>query len=77
MALADLATLAKRVERLEREARVNPKLAPALAAARSACSGARKRHAGALVPQRLARAELARESFLLTRKPVALRRKRR
>src|SRR5579871_166014 len=33
MALADLATVGKRIERLEREARVDPKLAPKLAAA--------------------------------------------
>jgi ribosome-binding ATPase YchF (GTP1/OBG family) len=46
MALADLGTLGKRVEKLEREARVNPKL------------GARLE------------AELAREAFLLTAKPL-------
>jgi len=58
MALADLGTLAKRLERLEREARVQPKVAPTLAAA--------KRLKAADSPER----SLARESFLLTAKPL-------
>jgi len=70
MALADLATLAKRVEKLEREARVNAKLAPRLEAA--------KRLRAALEDGIPARSfavdslemELARESFLLTAKPL-------
>jgi GTP-binding protein YchF len=70
MALADLATLAKRVDKLEREARVNSKLGASLEAA--------KRLRAALEDGRPARAfeagslerELARESFLLTAKPL-------
>jgi GTP-binding protein YchF len=70
MALADLGTLGKRVEKLEREARVNPKLGARLEAA--------KRLRAALedgVPARTfasdsLEAELAREAFLLTAKPL-------
>jgi GTP-binding protein YchF len=70
MALADLATLAKRVDKLEREARVNPKLGPSVEAG--------KRLRAALEEGRPARVfetgsperELARESFLLTAKPL-------
>ena len=70
MALADLATLGKRVEKLEREARVNPKLGPELEAARrlraalEAGKPARAFAAGSL------EREIARESFLLTAKPL-------
>jgi GTP-binding protein YchF len=70
MALADLATLAKRIEKLEREARTNPKLAPTLAAAgrlRAALENGTP--ARALFGDDEA-AALARESFLLTIKPV-------
>jgi GTP-binding protein YchF len=70
MILADLATLSKRVDRLEREARVNAKLGGRLEAAH--------RLQGALEEGKPARsfapdsieAELARESFLLSVKPV-------
>ena len=70
MALADLASLAKRVDKLEREARVNPKLGVQLEAA--------KRLRAALEQGRPARTfgagslelTLARESFLLTAKPL-------
>jgi len=70
MALADLASLGKRVEKLEREARVNPKLAPTVDAA--------KRLRAALEDGKPARSfapdspemELARESFLITAKPL-------
>ena len=43
MALADLATLGKRVDKLEREARVNPKLAPQRRSREAAALGARRR----------------------------------
>ncbi|MDQ2907946.1 MAG: redox-regulated ATPase YchF [Candidatus Eremiobacteraeota bacterium] len=70
MALADLATLGKRVERLEREARVNPKIGPALAAGKRLQAaleeGAPARSFAPDSPER----ELARESFLLTAKPL-------
>jgi GTP-binding protein YchF len=70
MSLADLATLQKRHDRLARETRANPKLAPRLAAL--------VRLIGALENGRPARsfahdsleAELAREAFLLTGKPM-------
>jgi GTP-binding protein YchF len=70
MALADLAAMTRRKERLEREARAEPKLRPLLEAA--------ERLIGALEEGRPARAfdpaslegSLARESFLLTAKPV-------
>jgi GTP-binding protein YchF len=70
MSLADLATLQKRHDRLARETRANPKLAPRFEAL--------VRLIGALENGRPARsfahdsleAELARESFLLTAKPM-------
>jgi GTP-binding protein YchF len=70
MALADLATLGKRVDKMEREARVNPKLAPHVEAA--------KRLRAALEEGKPARSfaadsierEIAKEAFLLTNKPV-------
>jgi ribosome-binding ATPase len=70
MALADLATMGKRHERLTREARADVKLRPLLAAAEhliaelEAGRPARIFEAGSL------ESELARESFLLTAKPV-------
>ncbi|HMD02780.1 MAG TPA: redox-regulated ATPase YchF [Candidatus Baltobacteraceae bacterium] len=70
MALADLATLSKRREKLEREARVNPKSLPLLEAAKrleaalEAGSPARTFAPGSL------EAGLARESFLLSAKPM-------
>jgi GTP-binding protein YchF len=70
LALADLATLGKRVDKLEREARVTPKLGPRLEAAkrlRTALeNGVPARTFG---PDSL-EMELARESFLLTAKPL-------
>jgi len=70
MALADLATLGKKVDKMEREARVNSKLAPHVEAA--------KRLRAALEEGKPARSfavdslerEIAKESFLLTNKPV-------
>ena len=70
MALADLGSLGKRVEKLEREARVNPKLAPKVAAAKALRAAleegkpARSFEAGSL------EMELALESYLLTAKPL-------
>ena len=70
MALADLATLARRRDRLAREVRANPKLAPQLealdrlSAALEANRPARSFPAGS--PERA----LAAESFLLTAKPM-------
>jgi GTP-binding protein YchF len=70
MSLADLATLQKRGDKLAREARANPKLAPRLEA--------HNRLVAALEDGKPARgfaadsleAELAREAFLLTAKPM-------
>lgn len=70
MALADLASLGKRLEKLEREARANPKLAERLAAGRrlkeqlEAGKAAREFAADSL------EAELSAELFLLTAKPL-------
>jgi GTP-binding protein YchF len=70
MALADLATLEKRLDKLEREARGNPKLRYKVDAAKNLMK-ALENH----VPARSFRkdspeAEVARESFLLTVKPL-------
>ena len=70
MALADLATLSKRRDKLEREARVSPKIAPLLEAAKRLESALEAgRPARSFAPDSL-EAELARESFLLTAKPL-------
>ncbi len=70
MALADLATLAKRVEKLEREARANPKSAPRLEAAKRLTEALEVGKPARWFPRDSAEAELARESFLLTAKPM-------
>ncbi len=70
MALADLASLAKRVDKLEREARVNAKLAAHVEAAkrlRAALEEGTPARSFAADSLELA---LARESFLLTAKPL-------
>jgi ribosome-binding ATPase len=70
LALADLATMQKRLDKLEREARANPKLRPQLDAAKRLTEAlesgkpARSFGAGSL------EAEVAREAFLLTAKPL-------
>ena len=70
MALADLATLGKRVEKLEREARVNPKLAPQVEAAKRLRAALEEgKPARGFAPDSIER-EIAKESFLLTNKPV-------
>ena len=70
MALADLATMSKRVDKLSREARADPKLRPKLEAAERLIAaleaGTQARSFG---PESV-EAELARESFLLTVKPM-------
>jgi GTP-binding protein YchF len=70
MALADLVSLSKRIERLGREARVNPKLAPRVEAAdrlRAALESGTPARRFAADSEELA---LAREAFLLTAKPL-------
>ncbi|MBV8074448.1 MAG: redox-regulated ATPase YchF [Candidatus Eremiobacteraeota bacterium] len=70
MALADLATMSKRLEKLEREARADPKLRPRLAAAERLVAALEDgTPARTYAPDSL-EAELARESFLLTAKPM-------
>ncbi|MGH7660830.1 MAG: redox-regulated ATPase YchF [Vulcanimicrobiaceae bacterium] len=70
MALADLATMSRRKERLEREARADTKLRPMLAAAERLVAALEEgRPARAFEPDSL-EALLAAESFLLTSKPV-------
>jgi GTP-binding protein YchF len=70
MALADLATMTRRKERLEREARADPKLRPSLEAAERLIAALEEgRPARAFDPASL-EASLAAESFLLSAKPV-------
>ncbi len=70
LALADLATIRKRLEKLEREARANPKLRPSLDAAnRVAAALEEGKPARSFAPDSL-EGEMARESFLLTAKPL-------
>ncbi len=70
MGLADLASLARRRDRLQREVRANPKDAPRLAALERLIAALEAgRPARAFAPDSL-EAELAREAFLLTAKPV-------
>ena len=70
MALADLASLAKRIERLEREIRGDAALAPRLKAARTLHDALEAgRPARAFAPDSL-EYSVARECFLLTAKPL-------
>jgi len=70
MALADLATLGKRVEKLEREARVNAKLGPTLEAAKRLRAALEQGTPARSFPADSIERELARESFLITGKPL-------
>jgi hypothetical protein len=70
MILADLGTLAKRVDRIEREARVNPKLGERLEAARRLQAALEEGRPARVFPPDSLEGELARESFLLSQKPV-------
>ncbi len=70
MALADLATLTKRIDRLEREARANPKLGPRLAAARALQAALDSGTAARTFPVDSLEADVASELFLLTAKPL-------
>jgi hypothetical protein len=70
MALADLATLQKRRDKLQREVRVNPKEVPKLEALeRLIATLEAGKPARTFAPESL-EAELAREAFLLTAKPM-------
>jgi GTP-binding protein YchF len=70
MALADLGTLGKRVEKLEREARVNPKLGPVLEAAKRLRAALEDGKPARSFPADSLEREFAREAFLLTAKPL-------
>jgi GTP-binding protein YchF len=70
MALADLATLEKRLDKLEREARANPKLRYKLEAAKNLKRALESNVAARTFRKDSPEAEVARESFLLTAKPM-------
>ena len=70
MALADLATLAKRRDRLQREVRANPKETPKLEALDRLIAALEAGRPARAFPAGSLEAELARESFLLTAKPM-------
>jgi ribosome-binding ATPase len=70
LALADLATMQKRVDKLEREARSNPKLRPNLDAAKNLIVALEEGKPARSFPTDSLEAEIARESFLLTAKPL-------
>ena len=70
MALADLATMAKRIDKLEREARVNAKLVPKLEAAKRLRESLEAGTPARVFPADSEEAALAREAQLLTVKPM-------
>ncbi len=70
MALADLATIARRIERLEREARVTPKLGAAVAAAHRLRAALENGTPARAFPPGSPERELADEAFLLSAKPL-------
>ena len=70
MSLADLATLEKRLDKLEREARANPKVRYKVEAAKNLMKALEENTAARTFAPDSAEAEVARESFLLTAKPL-------
>jgi len=70
MALADLATLAKRLDKLEREGRVDPKIAPRVAAGKRLKAALEEGTPARTFEPDSLEMELARESYLLTAKPL-------
>jgi GTP-binding protein YchF len=70
MALADLATLTKRLDKLSREARSNPKLAPRLAAAENLRAALENGTPARSFPPDSEEADVARELFLITSRPM-------
>jgi ribosome-binding ATPase len=70
MALADLSSLEKRIDRLEREARADPKLRDRLAAAQRLRTALESGKPARAFPSDSLEADVARESFLLTIKPL-------
>ncbi len=70
LALADLATMRKRLPKIEREIRANPKMREYLAAAQQLTAALEEaRPARSFAPDSL-EAQVAAESFLLTSKPI-------
>jgi len=70
MALADLATLERRIEKLEREVRGDAKLRPRLAAAAALRSALEEGKPARIFAPESLEADVAREAFLLTVKPM-------
>jgi GTP-binding protein YchF len=70
MALADLATLGRRRDKLAREVRANPKQAPQLATLDALLAALEANRPARSFPAGSAELALARESFLLTAKPM-------
>ena len=70
LALADLTTLQKRVDKLDREARVNPKLKPNVEAAKNLVAALEAGKPARSFPAGSLEREVAAEAFLLTAKPL-------
>lgn len=70
LALADLATMLRRVERLEREARADAKLRPRLEAARRLVSALESGTPARAFAASSLELDVARDAFLLTAKPM-------
>ncbi len=70
MALADLASLARRRDKLQREVRVNPKEAPKLAALERLIAALENGKPARAFAPGTPEAQLAREAFLLSAKPM-------
>ena len=70
LALADLATMQKRLPKLEREIRANPKLRESLEAARRVAAALEEGRPARVFPAGSLEAQVAAESFLLTAKPL-------
>ncbi len=70
MALADLAVLQKRLDKIEREARANPKLKYQVEAAKNLIKALEENRPARVFPRGSAEAQVAAESFLITAKPL-------
>jgi ribosome-binding ATPase len=70
LALADLATMQKRLDKLEREARADAKRRPMLEAAKNLLTALEAGKSARSFSQESVEREVARESFLLTEKPL-------
>ena len=70
LALADLASLQKRVDKLAREARANPKMRPKVTATENLIAALEQGRPARSFPPGSDEVEVAAESFLLTAKPL-------